>query len=142
MIDRRRAGGAGFLALFLLLLVAAGAWNYYRNLAAERAVQRPFQGYAEADLDALAGALRSRSKHQSERYEDAAGRRASPGTKLYFDEQVVEFERVQRVGESKKAAQRELAGSRVTLKLLEEERVYRARERDHVKVFFERLLTL
>ncbi len=142
MNDRRRAGGVGFLVLILLLAVAAGAWNYHRNLAAEHAVHRPFQGYGEADLDALAGALRTRSEHQSERYEIATGRRAVPGTKRYFDEQVAEFERVQRVGASKKHAQRDLAGSRVTLKLLDEERVYRARERERVRVFFERLLRI
>ena len=111
-------------------------------LTAETAVHRPFQGHTDADLDALTGALRARSKTQAERYEVAASRRAVPGTKSYFDEQLAEFERVQRAGESKRQAQRELAGSRVTLKLLKDERVYRARERERVKIFFERLLTI
>ena len=126
----------------LLLVLAAGAWNYQRNLAAERALHRPFRSYADADLEALTGALETRRKTQTERYEVAAGRRAAPGTKSYFDEQVAEFERVQRAGAVKRQAQRDLAGSRVTLKLLDEERLYRVRERERVKLFFERLLTI
>ena len=59
-----------------------------------------------------------------------------------LEKQVAEFERVQRVGDTKRRAQRDLAGSRVTLRLLEEERGYRVREEKPVSVFLERLLTL
>ena len=128
--------------MLLLLALAAGVWNYQRNLAAERAAYRPFRGYAEADLEALAEALDVRRQDQTERYEVAATRRVTAGTKSYFDEQVAEFERVQRTGTTKRQAQLELAGSRVTSELLEDERVYRAQERDRVKVFLERLLSI
>ena len=140
-MDRRRSGGVGLLAVLLLLLLAAGAWNFHRNLAAERAVHRPFRSYDVAELEALAGVLQSSSQAQADRYETAAHRRAVPGTKGYFDEQIAEFERVQRVGEAKRRAQRELAGSRVTLRLLEEERAHRVREEKPVAVFLARLLT-
>lgn len=142
MMDRRRSGGVGLLAVLLLLLVVAGAWNFYRNLAAERAVHRPFQSYADTDLEVLTAALQVDSRAQATRYEVAANQRSLVGKKGYFDEQVAEFERVQRVGDTKRRAQRDLAGSRVTLRLLEEERGYRVREEKPVSVFLERLLTL
>ena len=143
MMARRRAGVGGVTLLMLLVLAAgAGAWNYQQNLAAEQAVHRPFRGYTDVDLDTLSGALEARTKTQAEHYQVAASRRAAAGTKSYFDEQVAEFERVQRAGAVKRQAQRDLAGSRVTLKLLDEERLYRVRERERVKLFFERLLTI
>lgn len=143
MMDRRRAGGGGVTLLMLLALAAgAGAWNYQQNLAAEQAVHRPFQGYSDVDLDALAGALEARTKTQAEHYQVATSRRAAAGTKSYFDEQVAEFERVQRVGAAKTQAQRDLAGSRVTRKLLDDERRYRVKERERIKLFFKRLLTI
>jgi hypothetical protein len=56
MSDRHRTGNALTGVLFLLLLLAAaGAWNYHRNLQIEQAAAaaRPYESYATADLEAL-----------------------------------------------------------------------------------------
>lgn len=143
MRDRRRAGGAGATMLMLLaLVVAAGAWNYHKNLSAEDTVLRPLQGYSDVELDALDGAIETYTKTQAEEYEEAASQRAHAETKSYFDEQVAEFERVQQVGATKMQAQLELAGSRVAQKLLEDERRFRLKERKRIKIFLKRLLTI
>jgi hypothetical protein len=143
-VDRRREAGAGLPALLLLLVLVAGlgAWNYRRNLEREAAEYRPFRGYAEAELDALAEAYEQKKTTDTRRYEKAAARRVDARTKGYFDEQVREFERAQRVGEARKAAQEVLAESHTALELIEKEQRRRAQERDKLKLFLKRVLTL
>ena len=56
MPDRARAGGAlGSVVLLLLVVTAAGAWNYHRNLQVERQTEgpRPYKNYAQTDVEAL-----------------------------------------------------------------------------------------
>jgi len=59
MPDRFRAGGALASAVALLLVVAAaGAWNYHRNLQIELQSEgpRPYKGYAQTDVETLRSA--------------------------------------------------------------------------------------
>lgn len=143
-MDARRESGAGILALLVLLAVAAaaGAWNYQQNLAAEQQVYRPFRGYSDADLAAYNTALEQQKSADSKHYEDITSRRAKAQRKAFFDQQVREFERVQQAGKAKQAARAQLAESTTTLKLIAEEQRLRAQERDRLKIFFKRLLTI
>jgi hypothetical protein len=143
-VDRRREAGSGVLALLLLLVLVGGlgAWNYRRNLEREAAEYRPFRGYTEEELGHLADAYETKKGTDSRRYERAAARRVEAHTKGYFDEQVREFERAQRVAGARKVAQDELAASQTTLKLIEKEQRRRAQERDKVKLFLKRVLTI
>lgn len=62
MFDRHRAGGATTGAIVLLLLMAAaGVWNYNRNLEIEKATDstRPYKSYATSDVEALRNAYAS-----------------------------------------------------------------------------------
>jgi hypothetical protein len=141
---RRHQAGNGVLTLLVLLalLAGAGAWNYQRNVAAERAEYRPYRGYTDEAIEQLASAYETKQTGDSKRYEAVAARRATAAGKAYFDEQVREFERVQRTGEAKKALQGELAESQTTLKLIAAEKRKRAEERNRVQLFFKRLLTV
>ncbi len=59
MPDRFRAGGASRSAVLLLLVVAAaGAWNYHRNLQIEIQTEgsRPYENYAMTEVEALRSA--------------------------------------------------------------------------------------
>ena len=76
------------------------------------------------------------------RFESAAGRRIAARSQSYFDQQVREFERVQRAHAGKQELKAQMAENQTTLKLLKEERRYRAAEADKVALFFKRLLTL
>ena len=65
-MDARRSEAGRVLVLLLVAVVAlagAGAWNYQRNLAAEkqRAAARPLHGYSTSDLQALADQSELRS---------------------------------------------------------------------------------
>lgn len=144
MHGRRHQGGGGVLAGLLLLaaLAGLGAWNYQRNVAAEQDVYRPYRGYTDEALEQMIAAYEQKHAGDTRRYERATARRVTAEGKAYFDEQVEEFERVQGASASTKRARQALAESQSSLKLLEAERSQRARERDRVKLFFKRLLTV
>ncbi|MBW2270649.1 MAG: hypothetical protein JRH16_18955 [Deltaproteobacteria bacterium] len=143
-MQRRRDAGSGIWAVLVVLLVlaGAGAWNYQRNLVVEEAVYRPFRTHTDADLAQLAEAFESQKDRVSEHYDSAAAQRATAREGGHFDQRVREFERVQGIGDAKKELRAELAKSTTTLKLLTEEERLRAGERDTVKLFFKRLLTI
>jgi hypothetical protein len=137
--------GRSVVALLLLLaiLAGAGAWNYRRNAAAEEEdAYRPFRGYTDEAIAQLIEAYEAEHERTSSRFEKAARRKVDVEGKAYFAEQVQEFERVQRTSQNTRALRDEIAESQTSLKLLREESSRRARERQKLKVFFERLLTI
>ena len=59
MPDRSRAGNSlGSVVLLLLIVAAAGAWNYHRNLQIELQTQgpRPYESLAKPEVEALRSA--------------------------------------------------------------------------------------
>jgi hypothetical protein len=113
MRKRRENGAVAPLLLLLLVLVAAGAWNFKRNLDAEAEEYRPFRGHTDQQVADLLEAYEGRHEANSERWEAAASRRTSA-----------------------------VAETQTTLKLLQEEEGRRAQERQKLQMFFKRLLTL
>jgi len=140
----RREAGNSVVALLLLLAIAAGAgaWNYNKNVEAEDDVYRPFKGYTDQALADLRGAYESRQTTDKQVFEKVTNRRVSAQGKEYFDQQIQEFERVQRVHAGKQEVKARMAESQTTLKLLKEEQGLRAGESDRVALFLKRLLTI
>jgi hypothetical protein len=130
------------LLLLLAVLVGAGAWNYRRNAAVEEDDYRPFRGYTDEAIAQLIDAYEGQHERSSKRFEAAASRNVKVQGKAYFGEQVQEFERVQRISNNTRALRDDLAKSQTSLKLLREESSKRARERQKLRLFFERLLTV
>jgi Tfp pilus assembly protein PilV len=100
-MDRRRGQAGGVLVLVLIGIVglaAAAGWNYRRNLEAEQraAASRPLHGYSTGDLEALADAYRQEIAAHAARYASQKSKRAEASDHAYFDEQVHEFENVQK----------------------------------------------
>jgi hypothetical protein len=135
-------GAVGPLLLLLLLFAGAGAWNYQRNLALEKAEDRPFRGHSDADLAALIEAYGAQHEKGMDRWQAASGRRVDAQGKDYFQDQVNEFERVSRAHQRTNALRDELAATQATLKLLREEKQRRAQESDALKLFLKRVLTI
>jgi hypothetical protein len=142
--ERRLEAGGSLVTLLLLLaiLVGAGAWNYRRNAAVEEEDYRPFRGYTDEAIEQLVDAYEGQHERSSKRFEAAAGRKVNVEGKAYFGEQVQEFERVQRISRNTRALRDGLAESQTSLKLLTEESSKRARERQKLRLFFERLLSV
>jgi hypothetical protein len=140
---RLEAGSSVILLLLVLaILVGAGAWNYRRNAAVEDEGYRPFRGYTDEAIEQLIDAYEDQHERSSNRFEAAASRKVNVEGKAYFGEQVQEFERVQGISKNTRARRDGIAESQTSLKLLREEASKRARERQKLRLFFERLFTV
>ena len=121
---RRETGSAVKLVLlFVLVIAAAGAWNYRRNLVLEEQQEnaRPLSGYSTEDLEALADAYRQEIAAHEGRYAAQKSQRAEARNRAYFDQQVKEFEKVQQQAGRVRDAGAEIAVREVDLKRVEEE---------------------
>jgi hypothetical protein len=140
---RLEAGSSAILLLLVLaILVGAGAWNYRRNAAVEEEDYRPFRGYTDEAIEQLIDAYEDQHERSSKRFEAAASRKVNVEGKAYFGEQVQEFERVQGISKNRRALRDGIAESQTSLKLLRDEASKRARERQKLRLFFERLFTM
>ena len=136
-----RSGGGGSVAtllVLLLFLVAGVGWNYQRNLAAERREPRPYRGYGDAELAALAAAFEQQSSRASRHYDAAVARRASAHEQGDFQGNVNEFERVQRNGSRTRDARADYASARVALDAVRDEQRRRAAEGKGLEAFLRR----
>lgn len=138
---RRGAAGAKLLAVLLLGLAGAGGWNYRRNLAAEQARPRPYRGYTEQAVEQLAAAYRQEIQELGARSDAARASRRGVQDRALLDQQIGEFERVQRQAERERALGRRLGAQEAALADLEAELQRREAERDGVRLFLRRLLS-
>ncbi len=143
--QKTTAGRATLVALVLLLLAGAAGYNYHRNYEAEQAEQgvRPFQGYADQDLHDLKAAYRGQVDSRRDRYEQLAKRRtASRSGNEMLDENIANFERVQRAGNEKRAVAGIVAENQARLREIEEELAYRDYVTDGLAVHLKRLIQI
>ena len=138
-----QGSGSRALLLFALLALAGGfgAWNYQRNVAAERAKPRPFRSYSDADLDSLTEAYRAEVETYTNRYEARTGRKVSIHEHAHTDQKLREFERVQRISQDTRDLVTQLAQRHEAIEQLDAERRKRVKEKDVVMLFLKRLLT-
>jgi len=125
-MDRKQGQAGGVLVLVLLgivVLAAAGCWNYQRNLEAEQraASARPLHGYSTGDLEALADAYRQEIAMHAARYASQKTKRTEARDRAYFDEQVHEFENVQKHSSRVREAGAELSVREADLARIEAE---------------------
>ena len=130
------------LLLLLAIVGGAGGWNYHQNLEAEKRVYRPYRGYSEADLQTLEDAYSGHTALTNKRYQKTVSKRADARSMPLLGEQVREFERVQGIARQKRDARDRLADSQATLQLIEQETRKRAQEKDALKLFFRRVVSI
>ncbi len=122
---RAEQGGVLPVLLVLALLLAGGAYNYWRNLKAEP--PRPYQHYADAEIHQLIAAYEGDIGRLAERV--PAARLPQPGrgsSGALIGERVADFEAAQRRGEAHREAVGVLAGQEGVLRQLRKEREFRA----------------
>jgi hypothetical protein len=139
-----RNGGAGktaLLGLLLILLIVGGAWNYHRNYELEKQsrASRPLSGYSTDDLHALADAYHGEIASRSARYDAAKKAHVESHDRAYFDQQVQEFETVQRASNRTREAGAQVAEREASLKQVEAELAARGPERSEWQVHLDRL---
>jgi len=99
----KEKGNQFVLLLLLLGLVSgAGAWNYRRNVELEAAEPRPYGSYSREDLESLQSAYASETNKHMDQYRAASSKKVAVRDGGLIGAQVVEFERVQRISQSKR----------------------------------------
>jgi hypothetical protein len=127
------------LTVLLALLAGAGAWNYQRNVAAEKKVPRPYQHYSAAQLDQLIPAYRAELDALVTRYEKASGHSITAKDRGFAGDQIAEFERVQRLSGSVRSLGYEISEREAMLRELEAERGRRDTRALGLKTFLRRV---
>jgi len=126
--NRTEGSSSTALIAVLVLLAALGAYNYQRNLRAERAEMgaRPFAGYESQQLAQLADAYSHEVELSRRRYAAEQKRRQpSKHAAALVGERVREFDRVHQQSANLRALQADLARRETRLQEVEKERAYR-----------------
>jgi len=132
-------GGQVFLLLILLgILFGGGSWNYKRNLEIEEAEPRPYRSYSPEQLDSLRAAYQQEVDRYTQRYQVASSRKVRVREGGLIDEQVDEFERVQRISKGTRAIADQFAKNQVQLDEIMKEISRRASESDFWKLHLRR----
>jgi hypothetical protein len=125
----KKEGSQAMLLLVLLGLVSgAGAWNYKRNLDLEAASPRPYRSYSIEDLEALQSAYTGETERHRDHYRAVSSRKVAVKSNEMLDQQVLEFERVQRIGQNKRDIASTYAKNQVQLDEVQAEIAQRAAE--------------
>lgn len=133
-------GKAGSLLLLLVLLVGAAGGNYYRNWRAEQAEpqSRPLSGYETAGLEKLADAYRTEIQALQAKLDRTAHAKARD--RGFIDEQVREFERVQRSTALQRELTADIAQREARLRDVEQELALRKQTGSGLQVHLRRLV--
>ena len=102
-------------------------------------------GYSQPDgsvRETLREAYAGHTDLTNDRYQKTVSRRAEARPLSLLGEQVREFERVQVIAREKRDARDRLADSQATLQLIEQETRKRAQEKDALKLFFRRVVSI
>jgi len=132
----------GQTIVLLVILGAAGGWNYHRNSQIEEAVPRPYRGYSDEELGQLIAAYQGEVEVQMERY-----RKSKPGKKLavqdggLLDDRIDEFERVQKLSKQRRERAYQVTENQILVEQLAQEQLARERDRPLYKMIFRRLTT-
>ena len=138
------AGGsdvrAGQILILLVILCAAGGWNYHRNAVIDDAVPRPYRGYSDEELNQLASAYQVEVEVQMERYRNsAASNKVVVRDGGLLDDRIDEFERVQRLSKKRRERAYRVTENQILVEQLAQEQVARERNRPVYKMIFRRL---
>ena len=132
----------GQIVILLAILCAAGGWNYHRNTLIDDAVPRPYRGYSDEELDQLISAYQSEVEVQMERYRNsAATKKVTVQDGGLLEEQIDEFERVQRLSKQRRERAYRVTENQILVEQLAAERVTRERNRPIYKMIFRRVTT-
>jgi hypothetical protein len=146
MAANRQAGAtlAPLLLLLVLLVAAAGAWNYHRNWTREKAEEKPrlYKSFSDTDLAKLEEGYRLEIAKFNQHYGSQRARRVVVQDRGLIGDQIDEFERVQRAAKRS----RQLTGSgaelQVQLDQIAEERRIRSQRAPALMGHLKRLVRI
>jgi len=128
--------------VLLLGLIAGGVYNYQRNLQAEAAVPRPYETYAQEDLEALLDAYEAENARIERQYEAARERLGRERQAGLLDQNIQAFEQAQRDASTSREIGIQLSMRMSATEEIEAELARREQEADRLRVHLKRLLTI
>ncbi len=140
------AGGSdvrvGQTLILLVILCAAGGWNYHRNASIDAAVPRPYRGYSDEERPQLISAYQDEVEIQMAHYRKSGGANkvVVRGGGL-LEEQIDEFERAQRASQRRRERAYQVTENQILVEQLAQEQVTREQNRPIYKMIFRRLTT-
>ena len=140
------AGGSdvrmGQTVILLVILCAAGGWNYHRNTLIEDAVPRPYRGYSDEELNQLISAYQDEVEVQMARYRESSdAKQVTVQDGGLLEEQIDEFERVQRLGKQRRDRAYKVTENQILVEQLAHEQLTRELNRPIYKMIFRRVTT-
>ncbi len=140
------AGGSdvrmGQTLILLVILCAAGGWNYHRNTLIDDTVPRPYRGYSDEDLHQLISAYQGEVKVQMERDRNStAAKKVTVQDGGLLEEQSDEFERVQRLSKQRRERAYQVTDNQILVEQLAAEQVTREQDRPIYKMILRRVTT-
>jgi len=138
------AGGsdarAGQVVILLVILCAAGGWNYHRNAVIEDSAPRPYRTYSDEELDQLVSAYRDEVEVQMARYRNStASANVAVRDAGLLEERIGEFERVQHLSKKRKESAYQVTENQILVEQLAQEQVTRERDRPIYKMILRRV---
>ncbi len=138
------AGGSdvrvGQIMILLVILCAAGGWNYHRNAVIDAAVPRPYRGYSDEELNQLASAYQVEVKAQMERdRKSMASKNVAVRDAGLLEERIGEFERVQHLSKKRKESAYQVTENQILVEQLAQEQVAREKNRPIYKMILRRV---
>ena len=140
------AGGSdvrgGQIAILLVILCAAGGWNYHRNTLIDDAVPRPYRTYTDEELDQLASAYQDEVEVQMARYRNSTvSANVAVRDEGLLEERIGEFERVQHLSKKRKESAYQVTENQILVEQLAQEQVTREQDRPIYKMILRRVTT-
>ena len=138
------AGGSdtrvGQTLILLVILCAAGGWNYHRNAVIEDSAPRPYRTYSDEELDQLVSAYRDEVEVQMARYRNSkASANVAVRDAGLLEERIGEFERVQHLSKKRKESAYQVTENQILVEQLAQEQVTRERDRPIYKMILRRV---
>ncbi len=138
------AGGSdksvGPILILLVILGAAGGWNYHRNTLIDDAVLRPYRAYSDEDLHQLISAYQNEVEVQLVHYRNATtAKTVAVRQDALLGERIAEFERAQRVNKQRQERAYQVTENQILAEQLAKEQVTRERDRPIYKMIFRRV---
>ena len=130
----------GPIMILLVILGAAGGWNYHRNTLIDDAVMRPYRAYSDEDLHQLISAYQNEVEAQMAHYRNAAtAKTVEVRQEALLGERIDEFERAQRASKQRQERAYQVTDNQILVEQLAKERGARERDRPIYKMIFRRV---
>jgi hypothetical protein len=146
MSNRSTSGRAtGMVVLLLIVMFAAGGWNYHRNLQITQEAEglRPFASYAVADLEALREAYQSDLEKVRVRFDRAQSQRVRPLRDVgSMSRNVAQFAQTTRTSSAIRNAAGKVSDREGQIAELDRELDLRSRFGEGIKLHLKRLITI